>query len=282
MKKLAIVLFLLLSYFITDAQSKPSDLIVFNGKATTFSEYPGLEFRISEPYLRYQKWDMEHTGQAWFSVALEIVNKSKNSISALAFNVSLFNKADKIAYQGIINAGPMTFEPKDGNVLKPGYTGVYDAFISKDKSFYEKYGKLEFSINEVKTASASLNEELEFTGNWLSFEGFEGLDFMLSKPYIYLNDLSGNELFAIAIKFKNSSGKPVKFIYFDVKIYDDQGVLYENEIQENNQKYNPPPKNFMVENFPIDYEGIDKTFYIKDKSLFKNFKKIEIKLIKVE
>ena len=278
-------LFLLITFLgcITlNAQDKTRDSIIFSSDETSFSDYPGLTFRISEPYLRYQKWDTEHTGQAWFSLALELTNNSKQALSALNFKVVLYDKSGKKVYEATSTTDPMTFEPKDGKVLKPGYRGVYDAFISRDKSFYKDYGKLDFSFTEIKTASKPLNDQPVFSENWLSFDGHKGLNFQLSKPYTLIDDLSGNERFAIAIKFKNSSGNPVKFIYFNVKIYDDQGPLYENEVQEHNQKYDPPPKKFINPNFPVDYEGIDKKFYTNEKSLFKNFKKIEIEIVKVE
>lgn len=276
------LLFTFLGCIALYAQDKPRDSIVFNKDETIFSEYPGLKFRISEPYLRYQKWDTQHTGQAWFSLAIELTNNSEQALSALSFKVALYDKSGKKVYEATSGTGPMTFEPQEEKVLKPGYRGVYDAFISRDKSFYKEFGKLEFSLTEIKTASKSLNDQPVFPEDWLSFDGHEGLNFQLSKPYMLLDYLSGDERFAIAIKFKNSSGNPVKFIYFNVKIYDDQGILYENEVQEHNQKYEPSPKNFMDSNFPKDYEGIDKKFYTSEKSLFENFKKIEIELVKVE
>ncbi len=264
------------------AQDKPLESIVFSDNAITFAEYPGLSFKISEPYLRYQKWDTEHTGDASFAIALELINNSEQSISAINFSVKLYDNSGGTLFEGTVGAGPMTFEPQEGNVLKPGYQGVYDAFVTRDKSNYGKSGKLEFSIRELKTASASLNDEPVFPVDWLTFEGHDGLEFQLSDPYVLLDDLSGSELFAIAMKFKNSSGNPIKSMYFNVRIFDEIGVLIEQEIQEHNQKYLPEPKNFMDPNFPTDYEGIDKKFFVREKSLFNNFKKIEIDLVKVE
>ena len=283
MKKLfSFLVILILAVISLIAQDKPLESIVFSDDAITFAEYPGLTFKISEPYLRYQKWDTEHTGDASLAIAMELTNNSEQSISAISFSAKLYDISGGTLFEGTVGAGPMTFEPQEGNVLKPGYKGVYDAFITRDKSHYGKSGKLEFSIRELKTASASLNDKPVFPEDWLTFDGHDGLEFQLSKPYVLLDDMSGNELFAIAMKFKNSSGNPIKAMYFNVKIIDEIGVLIEQEIQEHNGKYLPGPKNFMDANFPGDYEGIDKKFFIREKSLFDNFKKIEIDLVRVE
>lgn len=280
--QLLLISVILFSFMIAKAQDKPRETIVFENKEISFKEHPGLIFRVSEPYLRYEVWDTEHTGTAYCSVALEFENKSDKSISAIYFNVKMYSKDGELAYQGTSGTGPMTFEPKDGNVLKPGYKGIYNAFFNKDKSFYEKYDKLEFTISEVKTASASLVDKPVFSDNWLKFESHQGLEFRLSKPYILLDDLSGNERFAIAMEFKNTSGNPVNRFYFKVKVYDDKGLVSESEKQQHNGLYVPSPVNFMKTEFPDDYVGINKKFYTNEKSFMDKFSKIEIELIKVE
>ena len=150
------------------------------------------------------------------------------------------------------------------------------------KEYYGKTGKLEFSINEIKIANTSLNDKPVFDDEWLTFEGFKGLEFQVSEPYVLLDDMSGSEIFAIAMNFKNKSEKPVKALYFNVKIFDEIGVFIEQEIQEHNQKYDPPPKNFMDAEFPAGYEGIDKKFFSRDMGLFDSFQLIKIDLVKVE
>ena len=69
---------------------------------------------------------------------------------------------------------------------------------------------------------------------------------------------------------------------FKLNVYDDQGLLYERDVQENNRKYVPSPENFMDPNFPVNYEGVNPKFFSGEMSLFKTFKKIEFELVKVE
>ena len=73
-------------------------------------------------------------------------------------------------------------------------------------------------------------------------------------------------------------------MYFNVTIYDDKGPIFEQQdIQEHNQRMNPPAKNFYDEYFPENYTGIDNAFYInEDLSLLKKFKMIKVVLTKVE
>lgn len=260
------------------AQDNVSDAIVFKGKEITFKEHPGLVFRLSEPYLRYQPWDKAHTGDATCSVALEVANNSEDNISGIDFFTKVFDKKKKVVWEGTNGIGP---QPGEGMVIKPGGKSINDAFVNKDKAFCSEYGKVEFRITEVKTASASLTDKPVFPEEWLSFDGHAGLEFRLSKPYIWLDDLSGNERFAIAMEFKNS-GDPVKFVYFNVKVYDDQGVFFEGEKQEHNGRYLPSPRNFMDPKFPANYTGINKNFYTAEKSFLDKFKKIEIDIAKVE
>lgn len=200
------------------------------------------------------------------------------------FKVKLLGKKKEVLSEYSAGTGAMTFEPKEGNAMKPGYTGVYDAFVMKDQSMYDKFKKLEFTLTEVKVASAMPDVPTKpiFEDSWLTFPEHPGITVRLSKPYLRLDDLSGEEYFTIAMEFKNESGKPVKFMYFNVTIHDDQGPLYESEIQEHNQKYDPGPERFTEESFPVGYSGIDYRFYVQEKSLFKNFKKIEVVLTKVE
>ena len=108
------------------------------------------------------------------------------------------------------------------------------------------------------------------------------MEFQVSEPYVLLDDMSGSEIFAIAMNFKNNSKKPIKAMYFNVKIFDEIGVFIEQEIQEHNQKYDPPPKNFMDAEFPADYDGIDKKFFSRGMELFDSFKLIKVDLVRVE
>jgi len=259
------------------AQSKDATAIVFEKKEITFAEHPGLVFRVSKPYL-----SVPWTGATpSFALALEFTNGSDKDISAMGFFVTLFDKAGKKAVQMTAGAGPMTFEPKDGNVLKKGYKGVSRVFITRDKSFMDQYGKIEIQLTEVTTPSMAGPREPVWGDNWLMFKDFPGLSCRLSQPYGMVDALSGEERFAIAIEFKNESKKNVGLVYYSVVIYDDQGPLYENEIQEFGDKYDPRPRG-MDALFPDGYIGINRTFYTQDMSLFKSFKKIDVNLIKVE
>ncbi len=262
------------------AEDAPREEIEFEEQAIEFDDFPGIVLRLSKPFIRYQKWDVAHTGDSWFSIALELTNNTDEFISAISFSTKLYNDGGDIVSQSTSGAGPMTFEPQDGDVLKPGYQGVYDAFISRESEFYTEFGKLEFEITEVKTASVS--DGPEFLSDWLSFEEYPGLEFQTSEPYRYLDDLSGDERFAIALKFKNNSESSVRHINFFVRIFDEIGPLYEREIQEHNQKYDPGPESFFASDFEAGYEGINRSFYTYELSLFDVFEKIEILLISVE
>lgn len=276
------IMLMLFSVIPAGAQQKTLDSAVFNKEEIKFADHPGLIFRLSKPYMRYQEWDKQHTGEPNFAIALEFTNRSEQNIAAISFIVKLYDKKGKIISEYTCSTSPMTIQPKDGSVLKPGYRGVDIYFVSKDKSFFGQFDKLDFKITEVKTASASMNDKPVFEDAWLTFKDYPGISVRLSKPYSFLDDLSGSERFAIAMEFKNEFKKPLKFMYFFTRIFDDQGPLYEQEIQEHNQKYDPPPVNPMNENFPDGYTGIDRTFYTSETSLFKIFKKIEIELIKIE
>lgn len=105
-------------------QEEPLESIVFKGEEFILPGYPGLYFRVSEPYLRYNEWDTQHTGASWFSIALEFTNRSDQNISAITFRVKLLNKNGDIAWDGTSGTGPMTFKPEEMDFLKPGYTGV--------------------------------------------------------------------------------------------------------------------------------------------------------------
>jgi hypothetical protein len=265
------------------AQKKNLDSAVFGKDEITFADHPGLVFRLSKPYMRYQEWDKEHTGDASFAIALEFTNKSQQNITAISFIVKLYDKKGKILSDYTCSTSPMTIRPKDGSVLKPGYRGVDPYFGGgfSDKTYFEKFGKLDFKITEVKTSSVSESEKPVFDGAWQTFKDFPGISARLSKPFILLDEMSGDERFAIGMEFKNESKKPVKFLYYQTRVFDDQGPVYENEIQEFGDKYIPALSSFPAE-FPDGYSGTNKSFYIGEKSLFKKFKKIEIELTKVE
>lgn len=225
---------------------------------------------------------MQHTGQPNFTVALEFTNRSETNITAIDFLVKLYDKKGQILSEYTCSTSPMTLSPKDGDVLKPGYKGTDVFFVSKDKSMQQSYGKLDFKITEVHKASAdAMNDKPVFESPWQTFADYPGLSCRLSKPYLMIDQLSGNEMFAIAMEFKNESKNKIRFVYYNAVIYDDQGPLYENERQEFGDKYDPRPAG-MDADFPTDYSGVNRAFYINEKSLFKSFKKIEITLTKVE
>jgi hypothetical protein len=144
----------------------------------------------------------------------------------------------------------------------------------------DSFGKIEIQLVETGVAPKGVYDKPVFDSEWQKFEKFKGLQFRLSKPYMYLDDLSGNTYFAIAIEFQNKSGKAVKFLNFNQKVYDDQGLLVDLEVQNHNMMYEPTdPGN---DKFPAGYSGINKSFYTNDLNFFKKFQKIEFNLISVD
>jgi hypothetical protein len=282
--KLYLLLFLPLCLFIPStiqAQGKPLEKVVFKGEESILPGYDGLYFRLSEPFLKFREWDTEHTGASRFSIALEFTNRSEQNISAITFKVKLFSKAGDVAWEGTSGTGPLTFKPEAVNVLEPGYRGVYDGFITQDKSFFQDFGKMEFEIMEISTVGSITLEGPMFPDEWTQFKGFRNLKFKWSDPYIYVDNLSGDERFGIALKFKNESGETLRHMYFHVRVTDMQGQVHEADIQEHNRKYDPPPEFFMDASFPSDYEGVDYHFYSREKSFVDEFNKIDVSLVSV-
>ncbi|TAL76450.1 MAG: hypothetical protein EPN88_02990 [Bacteroidetes bacterium] len=242
----------------------------------TFTKYNGLEFRLSEPYLCYPNQSQEPD----FAIALEFKNLSKDDITKLSFSVRLFDKQGKLVSESMNYCGPLTFVPSKAKTIPPDYAGVYERFCTKDKSFMDSFGKIEIELIEIGVAPKGNYDKPVFDTGWQKFEKFKGLEFRLSKPFQYLDDLSGNIYFAIAIEFKNKTNKAIKFLNFNQKVYDDQGLLVDNEVQNHNQMYEP--YSMRDEKFPPGYSGINKTFYINDLNFFKKFHKIEYQLITVD
>ena len=242
----------------------------------TFSKYPGLEFRLSEPYLSSPAGSSDSD----FAVALEIKNRSKDDLTKLAFRVKLFDKQGKLVSESMNYCGPLTFVPAKGKTIPTEYVGVYERFCTKEKSFMDYFGKIEVELIETGVAPTGIYDKPVFDSEWQTFEKFKGLEFRLSKPFQYLDDLSGNTCFAIAIEFKNKTTKAVKFLNFNQKVYDDQGLLVDQEVQNHSQMYEP--FDYKNEKFPAGYSGINKTFYINDLNFFKKFQKIEYQLVTVD
>lgn len=249
---------------------------VFVKSSITFSKNPDLVFRLSEPFLSYPKLGTE----ANFAIALELKNNSKDDVTSMSFRVKLFDKQDKVISESMNQCGPLTFEPSAGKTIPQGYVGVYERFCTKDRSFMDTFGKIEIELIEVLVAPAGVYDKPVFSPEWQTFEKFKGLEFRLSKPFLYLDDLSGTTNFSIAIEFKNRSNKPIKFLNFNQKVYDDQGLLVDREVQNHNMMYEP--FSGPDEKFPALYSGINKSFYINEVSFFKKFQKIEFQLISVE
>lgn len=279
---LQIIALVIFPIAVLGAQDAPRETIEFEEKVIEFEDFPDLIIRVSKPFIRYQKWDTGHTGDSWFSIALELTNNTDQFITAVNFRTKLYANDGTLMSESTNATGPMTFEPQDGNVLKPGYRGVYDSFITKANEFYSRFGRMELEITEVKTASKAVMDSPVFSGNLLSYEEYPGLEFQLSEPYRFLDDLSGEERFTIAMKFRNGTEKPVQFINFFVRVFDNIGPLYELESQEHNRKYDPAPKNFFATEFPAGYEGINMSFFTDDLSFFDVYTKIEIMLVSVD
>lgn len=250
---------------------------VFVKPPLTFDKYPGLEFRLSEPFLSYPNFGTE----ASFAIALELKNNSKDDITSMSFRVKLFDKQGKVISESMNQCGPLTFEPSKGKTIPQGYVGVYERFCREDKSFMDTFGKVEIELTEVLFAPSGVFDKPVFDPEWKTFEKFKGLQFRLSKPFLWLDDLSGKTNFSIAIEFKNGSNKPINFLNFSQKVYDDQGLLVDREVQNHNMMYEP--FSGSDQKFSAGYSGVNKTFYINDNlNFFKNFQKIEYELISVE
>lgn len=249
---------------------------VFVKPPVTFSKYAGLEFRLSEPYLSNPNLSTE----ANFAIALELKNNSKDDVTKLTFRVKLFDKSGKVISESFNDCGPLTFMPQKGKTIPPEYIGVYERFCTKDKSFMDTFGKIEIDLIEVEIAPKDIYDKPVFDPEWKTFTEFKGLEFRLSKPYKYLDALSGETLFAIAIEFKNKTGKAVKFLNFNQKVYDDQGLVVDREVQNHNMMYEP--FEMKDEKFPAGYSGINKKFYVNDLNFFKKFQKIEYQLLTVD
>jgi len=261
-------------YYCSDLSASPGyqNKYQFVKPALAFDKFKGLEFRLSEPFLS--------GNDPGFTIALELKNKSADDLTRLTFRVKLFDKQGKVVSESMNNCGPLTFLPASGKTIPPGYTGVYERFSTRDKSFMETFGKIEIELIEIETAPKGMYDKPVFDPDWQTFEAFKGLEFRLSKPFKYLDDLSGNTYFAIAIEFKNKSRKAIKFLNFSQKVYDDQGLLVDREVQNHNQMYEP----FEIrdEKFPAGYSGINKKFYINDLGFFEKFRKIEFFLQSVD
>jgi hypothetical protein len=201
----------------------------------TFSKFNGLEFRLSEPFFSNPKFSSEND----FAIALELKNNSKDDLTKLSFNVKLFDKSGKVISESLNNCGPLTFEPQKGKTIPQGYIGVYERFCTKDKSLMDTFGKIEIDLVEIEVAPKDIYDKPVFNPEWNFFTGFKGLEFRLSKPYKYLDELSGKTLFAIAIEFKNKSNRAIKFLNFNQKVYDDKGIVEDREIQNHNMMYEP-------------------------------------------
>jgi hypothetical protein len=283
MKRLKIIVCLLLSFlFFSVSAQKHSEEIKFSDKLISFDAHPGLEFKLSEPYLRYQKWDTQKTGDSWFSIAMEFTNKSEKPVGSFSFVVKVKDKKGNVLYHGTSSCGPMTFEPNPGNTFNSGYTGVYGAFFSKDMSYFKTFKEIKIELKEVNYISTDYPEKPEFKSEGIVFDDYPGLTFYVSEPYTYLDDMSGSQMFAIALKFKNGTGKTLKSMNMKAVIHDEIGPLYEREVNLHNQRFTPKPKDFNDPNFPVDYEGVDMKFYVKDKSLFSKYKTIKIYLLSTE
>lgn len=290
MKKNKVQLIMLFSYCITifslsisdcTARSVPESndyqiKYTFAKSPLTFSKFNGLEFRLSEPFLSNPKFSSESD----FAIALELKNNSKDDLTKLSFNVKLFDKSGKVISESLNNCGPLTFEPQRGKTIPQGYVGVYERFCIKDKSQMDTFGKIEIDLVEIEVAPKDIYDKPVFDPEWKTFTGFKGLEFRLSKPYKYLYDLSGKTLFAIAIEFKNKTNKAIKFLNFNQKVYDDQGIVVDREVQNHNMMYEP--SGMRDQKFPAGYSGINKTFYITDLNFFRKFQKIEYQLLTVE
>ena len=81
---LALMLVILPKFNLVTQESLP-ETIEFSDEIITFKQSSGIVLRVSRPFRRFQKWDTEHTGDSWFSIALEFTNNTDLFISAINF-----------------------------------------------------------------------------------------------------------------------------------------------------------------------------------------------------
>ena len=260
---------------------KLSDQIVFNSDAITFAEYPDLMFWLSEPYQMYNKWDTQKTGDSWLAVALKMKNNSMKAIAKLTPGITSYNKDGTIMKQSTGGFSTVAFDPNPGNVFPTGYEGVMGSFFTADLADADNFKEVKFTINELGYESSMAVDKPVFSNDWTEFEGYKGLKFKLSEPFIFVDDLSGNNRFGVALEFKNDSGKEIDMFYFQIKVYDDQGLLFDEERQNHQAMYEPSIMK-MNPSFPADYQGINKKFYTNEENFINKFKKIEFNLNRVE
>lgn len=260
---------------------KVSDEIVFNSDPITFPEYPGIQFWLSEPYQRFNKWDTQKTGDSWLSVALKMKNNSGKPIAKITPKRTAYDKDGNILKQSTGGFSTFAFDPNPGNTFPDGYQGIMDSFFSTDISDVDKFKEVKFAITEFGFASAAAIDKPVFKSDWIEFDNFKGFKFRLSEPFVFVDDMSGNNRFGVALEIKNESGKEVNNFYFQIKVYDDQGLLFDEERQNHQQMYVPSIMK-MNPKFPADYQGINKKFYTNEESFIDKFNKIEIILNRVE
>lgn len=257
------------------------DEIKFNSQPITFTEAPGVEFWLSDPFKRYEKWDTQKTGNAKLAVAIKVRNKGGKAISKINPSVTVYDKNGGIMKQYTGGTAPMGFEPNPGNTWPDNYEGIYDAFYSDELSRAADFGKIEFKLADVVYASAAATDQPVFKNDWVEFDNYKGYKFRVSEPFVFVDDLSGNNRFGIALEFKNESGKEAKFFNFQIKVYDDQGIYFDEERQNHNQMFEPGI-NPMKTGFPVDYQGVNRKFYTNEEDFMKVFKNIEFSLNSVE
>lgn len=254
-----------------------NDEIIFSGDVITFDKYPGLEYWLSEPYKMYSKWDTQKTGDAQFTIAIKMRNKMGKPISKISHVMKSYDTQGNLISHSSSSMGPVYFEPNPGNTWPDGYIGVEGMFYTLKFADAVNFDRLEFEISELVFANPMATNNPEFEDEWMEFDGNEGYKFRLSKPFIYVDDLSGNNRFGIAMEFKNESGKEPRIFNFQVTVYDDQGVYYDEERQFHTSMVSPSI-HFMKPGFPVDYQGVAKDFYSNEDTFMDNYKKIEIKL----
>lgn len=257
------------------------DEIIFSGSPITFDEHPGIEFWLSDQFKRYQKWDTQKTGDAMLSVALKISNQSKKNIAKISPSIIAYDIEGNIMKQ--LSGGTSTygFEPNPGNVFNDNYIGVYDAFFSTSMADVGKLDKVEFTLNELGYASERAISDPVFNNDWIEFEEYKGFKFRTSDPFIFVDNLSGDNRFGIALEFKNESGKEPRRFNIQIKVYDNQGIYFDDERQNHNQLFEP---GIGMSNlgFPADYKGVNKKFYTSEEDFIDSFEKIEFHLNSVE
>ena len=122
----------------------------YEGEWRSYDNHKGITTRLSNPYIRYQPWDTEKTGDGRLSIGLQLKNDSDKNLVQLDFKVILYDKQGNIIKETYTSVGAMVFDPQKGHLIPGKYTGHYDAFIQLDNEYLDSYDRVEYELRSVK------------------------------------------------------------------------------------------------------------------------------------